>query len=96
MNCITKVSYLVLINGVPSEPFMARKGLRQGDPMSPFLFAIGMEYLSRCLVELHHNPDFNYHPRYERLAITHMMFADNLLLLARADPTSVSLIHRLS
>lgn len=60
--------------------------------MSPFLFTIGMEYLSRCLHELAYNPNFNYHPRCEKLAITHMMFADDLLLLARADPQSIQLL----
>ncbi|XP_021774063.1 uncharacterized protein LOC110738014 [Chenopodium quinoa] len=60
--------------------------------MSPFLFAIGMEYLSRCLCELGRVPDFNYHPRCERLAITHLMFADDLLMFSRADNCSVKLL----
>lgn len=47
MGCLTSVSYSVLINGFPSTPLNGRKGLRQGDPMSPFLFALGMEPLSR-------------------------------------------------
>lgn len=63
MACVKTVNYSVLINGAPSKPFSAKKGLRQGDPVSPFLFAIGMEYLSRCLAELQANPDFNYHPK---------------------------------
>ena len=62
-------------------------------PCHPF-FAIGMEYLSRCLQELSLNPDFNFHPKCEKLAITHMMFADDLLLFARADPSSVRLMHQ--
>lgn len=83
--CLTSVSYSILINGFPAPPFEAKKGLRQGDPMSPFLFAIGMEYLSRCLDELRLTPDFNFHPRCEKLNLTHMMFADDLLMFSRAD-----------
>lgn len=94
MSCVRIVSYSVMINGVPSEPFPAQKGLRQGDPMSPFLFAIGMEHLSRCLGELKHDANFNFHLRCEKLAITHMMFADDLIMFSRADPISVQLLYQ--
>ncbi|XP_021733008.1 uncharacterized protein LOC110699800 [Chenopodium quinoa] len=62
--------------------------------MSPFLFAIGMEYLSRCLDELRLSPDFNFHPRCEKLNLTHMMFADDLLMFSRADSVSVKLLFQ--
>ena len=47
MACVSSVSYSININGIPSKTFEAAKGLRQGAPISPFLFAICMEYLSR-------------------------------------------------
>nr|XP_009773367.1 PREDICTED: uncharacterized protein LOC104223609 [Nicotiana sylvestris] len=47
MECVQIVNYTMMINGEPSEPFNAARGLRQGDPISHFLFAIAMEYLSR-------------------------------------------------
>lgn len=43
MECVHTVSYSIIINGEPTKPFNAAKGLRQGDIMSPFLFAIGIE-----------------------------------------------------
>lgn len=38
------------------------------------------------------NPDFNFHHRCEKLGITHLMFADDLLLFARADKISLQLM----
>ncbi|GFZ16735.1 hypothetical protein Acr_26g0000050 [Actinidia rufa] len=42
--------------------------------------------------ELKSNPDFNFHPRCGGLKITHLAYADDLILLSIGDPTSVSLI----
>lgn len=92
MACVSTVSYSVVVNGVPSRPFKAKKGLTQGDPMSPSLFALGMESLSKSLGSLKHIPNFNFHPRCERLGITHLMFVDDLLMFARADSSSVQLL----
>lgn len=94
MACLTTVNYTVLINGAPTPPFQGQKGLRQGDPMSPFLFAIGMEYLSRCLAGLGKQGGFKYHPKCGKLGLTHMMFADDLLMFCRADSTSVSILYK--
>lgn len=89
MTCLTSVAYVITINGEVLEPFVAKRGIRQGDPISPYLFVLCMEYLSRCLGELEQEKKFHYHPRCKRLRITHACFADDLLLFARGDLNSV-------
>lgn len=56
------------------------------------LFVIVMEYLRRCLGKRGTKPGFNYHPQCEKLQITILCFADDLLLFLRGDETSVQLL----
>lgn len=93
MVCIKTVYYTIIINGVPVAPFKARKGLRQGDPLSPFLFILAMEYLKRQLGTLKRKLDFNFHPKCARMSITHLGFADDLLLFYTGDFVSVQMLY---
>ncbi|XP_016481993.1 uncharacterized protein LOC107802928 [Nicotiana tabacum] len=54
MAYVTTVNYSILLNRESAEPFNAAKGLKQGDPMSPFLFAIAMEGDLESMQRLHH------------------------------------------
>jgi len=92
MECISSPSYSLIINGSLKGFFKGRKGLRQGDPISPYLFVICMEYLSRSLNSASCNEHFNYHPKCARLRISHLIFADDLILMARGDLISINIL----
>ncbi|GFZ21539.1 hypothetical protein Acr_29g0007010 [Actinidia rufa] len=92
MECVTTTSFSLSYNGSMHGFFKGQRGLRQGDPLSPYLFVLCLEYLSRGLGQLKDNADFNFHPKCGGLKITHLAFADDLVLFSRGDPKSVSML----
>lgn len=94
MNIVTTVSYVFNINGEISNDMFARRGIRQGDPISPLLFVFIMEYFNRLMEQLQLNPNFNHHAKCEKLGITHLTFADDVLLFYKGDTVSMEMMIR--
>ena len=86
MSCVTLVSTSLLFNGGCQESFLPSRGIRQGDPLSPYLFILCMEYLGH-LIEGKCADKLWYLVKASRSgsAFSHIFFADDLVLFARAD-----------
>ena len=93
MSCVTSESTSLLLNGGSLEPFLPLRGIRQGSPLSPYLFILCMEFLGhlieeKCVAKLwtpikasRSGPTFS-----------HLFFANDLVLFASATPENYSII----
>jgi hypothetical protein len=85
MNCISSVSYSVLINGESFGSILPTCGIRQGDPISPYLFILCAEALSAMLQEAERNRAVTGVPIARgRVRLNHLFFADDSLLFCQA------------
>ncbi|XP_071728518.1 secreted RxLR effector protein 78-like [Rutidosis leptorrhynchoides] len=93
MKCVTSTSFSINVNGEIHGYFKGKRGLRQGDPMSPYLFTLVMEVLSLMLRRnARQYENFKYHPKCEKLDIINLCFADDLFLFSYSDINSVKVI----
>lgn len=66
--------------------------MRQRDPISPYHFVIVMEVFSCQLAEASLEPQFQFHPKCDALGLSHLCFADDVLIFSRADIHSLQKI----
>jgi exonuclease III len=89
-SCISTTRFSVMINGSPEGFFAGSRGLRQGDPLSPMLFDIVMEALSRMLDRAVQSGLFKGFSvgssDRSQIEISHLLFADDTLIFCDADP----------
>ena len=81
-------TFSILINGSSSGFFRSSRGLRQGDPLSPYLFLLAMEALSQLLSSAR-NGDFISGFKVggrgrEGLIVSHLLFANDTLIFCDA------------
>jgi hypothetical protein len=82
VNLTSSALFSILINGVPSCPFSPTRGIRQGDFLSPFLFIILVEGLSRTIKSAISDHSLSIlNPHGILPPISHSQFVDDLLLM---------------
>ncbi|XP_059650448.1 uncharacterized protein LOC132296253 [Cornus florida] len=92
--CITTPSFTISINREFNSFFNSVKGLRQGDPLSPFLFVIVMQVFLLLLNKCTTSMPFKHHWRCKELKLTHLIFADDLMVFSHASiPSLITIKH---
>ncbi|KAJ9541829.1 hypothetical protein OSB04_028335 [Centaurea solstitialis] len=92
---IFTTSFSISLNGETFGHFLGKRGIRQGDPISPYLFTIVMEGFSmlfrQCVREAE---QFGYHLGCLDIELTHLCFADDLFVFTRGDVASVGVLKK--
>ena len=95
MKYVTTVSYSVKINGKPNGHIAPSRGIKQGDPLSPYLFLLCAEGLSALIKKEVENGRLGGVAACRRgPKISHLFFADDSLIFCRASLEEYDALHR--
>nr|GEV34821.1 hypothetical protein [Tanacetum cinerariifolium] len=93
MECVTTTSFSISINGSLHGYFKGKRDLRQGDPLSPYLFTLVMEVSTLMLRKrVQASDSFSYHRYCSKLELVNLCFVDDLFLFAHGDANSTRVI----
>ena len=94
MACVSSVRYQVRFNSEETERFAPTRGLRQGDPLSPYLFLLCAEGLSSLLLyEEEVGGMVGIRVCRNAPSVSHLLFADDSLILMKADMNNATLLQ---
>ena len=86
MSCVSSSSVSVLFNGSALDPFLPTRGIRQGDPLSPYLFILCMEILGAFITEKCEAKLWDpISTSRGDATFSHLFIVDDLVLFAKAD-----------
>jgi hypothetical protein len=86
MECVTSVSFCIRINGELTDRFKASRGLRQGDPLSPYLFLFVAEGMTKILDRAVYRQELkDLKICRSAPSVSHLLFADDSLLFFQAN-----------
>ncbi|GJT52692.1 RNA-directed DNA polymerase, eukaryota [Tanacetum coccineum] len=93
-SCLRSSRGSILINGSPTEEFQFFKGLKQGDPLSPFLFILIMESLHLSFQRVVDAGMFTGIRLSSMLNLSHLFYADDAIFLGQWSDTNIdTLVH---
>ena len=96
MECISFVSYKIIVNGKNSNTIFPSRGLRQGDPLSPYLFLFVIDDLSRMVNKaLKSRSLAGIKLSREWPVVSHLLFADDSLFFLLVDVNNCDEMRKL-
>lgn len=85
MDCITTVSYSIICQGKVEGHIIPERGIRQGDPLSPYIFLLCTEGFTHLIKKAElYNKIQGIKVAHGEPSITHFFFADDSLLFLKA------------
>ncbi|XP_013601566.1 PREDICTED: uncharacterized protein LOC106309022 [Brassica oleracea var. oleracea] len=87
--CLSTAAFFVSVNGELEGFFGSERGLRQGCSLSPYLFVIAINVLSRMLNKAAQSHSIGYHPSCSKVNLTHLSFADDLMIFTDGAAASL-------
>jgi hypothetical protein len=96
MLCVETLDYSIIVNGHMVGPVVPGRGLRQGDPLSPYLFIICAEGLSALIRQAENRGELHGIKICRKAPIiSHLLFADDCFLFFKATPNEASVLKNI-
>ena len=95
MSCLTTSILSVMINGEKLDPFLPSRGIRQGDPLSSYIFILCMEYLAELInTEISLGNWSGIKTSRDRPSFSHLFFTNDFILFAKVTKKNYLAINK--
>ncbi|KAL6586072.1 hypothetical protein OROMI_002716 [Orobanche minor] len=92
-SCSSNCWFSILVNGQSAGFFKSDRGIRQGDPLSPLIFAIAADYFSRSIDKIFDRNPTMFYKIKKNVKITHLAYADDILIFLNATKKNLHLLN---